>query len=117
MAGPDIAAINQLMLFHETALTSDLVGTNCARNELNAGPLYALIIPVPNMSRYIPHCTKCREEIFTIQSEVITSSPSISNKYRNMQMLISRCLLLLSTFTPAGKARAIAGTTSDKPKM
>src|SRR5687768_13966264 len=34
-----------------------------------------------------------------------------------MQTLISLCLLLLSTLTPAGNANAIAGITSDKPRM
>ena len=34
-----------------------------------------------------------------------------------MQMLSNLCLLLLSTFTPAGKARTIAGMTSDSPSI
>jgi hypothetical protein len=34
-----------------------------------------------------------------------------------MQMLINRCLLLLSTFTPAGNASNTAGITSLKPSM
>src|SRR5215831_13269345 len=34
-----------------------------------------------------------------------------------MQMLINRCLLDLSTFTPAGSANEMAAITSDKPSM
>ena len=34
-----------------------------------------------------------------------------------MQVLINLCLLLLSTFTPAGRANEMAEITSDNPKM
>ena len=57
------------------------------------------------------------EAVCANQLEVVINNPSIINKYRVMQMLISLCLLLLSTVTPAGRAIEMAGITSLNPRM
>lgn len=49
--------------------------------------------------------------------DVTNNKPTINKKYKAMQTLINRCLLLLSTFTPAGNASNTAGITSLKPRM
>jgi hypothetical protein len=49
--------------------------------------------------------------------DVTINKPIINKKYKAMQMLINRCLLLRSTFTPAGNASNTAGITSLKPRM
>jgi len=65
----------------------------------------------------MPHSIIFFEEFTSIHAEVITNNPSIRNKYSAIQILRSLCLLLLSTFTPAGKAKETAEITSDKPRM
>ena len=49
--------------------------------------------------------------------DVTISKPIINTKYKAMQILINLCLLLLSTFTPAGSASNTAGITSLNPRM
>jgi hypothetical protein len=49
--------------------------------------------------------------------DVTISKPIINRKYKAMQILINLCLLLLSTFTPAGSASNTAGITSLNPSM
>jgi hypothetical protein len=62
------------------------------------------------------HCICCFDEEAN-HCDVTMSNPTINTKYKAMQILINLCLLLLSTFTPAGSASNTAGITSLNPRM
>src|SRR5574339_408022 len=70
------------------------------------------------------HCIICLDDVFpnglsadVNHGDVTSNKPIINKKYKNIQMLINLCLLLLSTFTPAGNASNTAGITSLKPRI
>src|SRR6476659_5538214 len=62
------------------------------------------------------HCICCFDEEEN-HCDVTISKPIINRKYKPMQILINLCLVLLSTFTPAGSASNTAGITSLNPSM